>query len=151
VALSPSQRPDRRSPVPRRRAEPQVAVASPCTAVCALFPVYLSTVHAHCPCSQTFRAPSSLNACTAASAAAPTRPRRYAHCHSRSRPVQTTQVCYACRELPPGQTLSKTKPGRPRSANAGEPPPRETALATQPRRPSLALGASRPIPSYGQD
>jgi hypothetical protein len=151
MALSPSQRPDRRSPVPRRRAEPQVAVASPCTALRALFPVYLSTVHAHCPCSQTFRAPSSLNACTPASAAAPTRPHRCARRHSRSKPVQTTQVCYACRELPPGQTLSKTKPGRPRSANAGEAPLWETAPETQRRRPSLALGASRPIPSCGRD
>jgi hypothetical protein len=59
-------------------------------------------------------------------------------------------VCHVVLYLP-GQTSSKMEPGRPRSANVGEPPPREITPATRRRRPSLAVRASRPIPSCGQD
>jgi hypothetical protein len=118
-------------------------VASPYKAARALFPACLSTVHAHRPCSQTFRAPSSLNACTPASVAAPTRPRHCARRHSCCKPMQTTQVCYACRELPLGPNLVQNQ------ARAAEIDQRRRSTATgnrsgDPAPPPLARVRCQP-------
>jgi hypothetical protein len=85
--------------------------------------------------------------CTPASVAAPTRPRRCACHHSHCRPVPTTQVCYACHELPPGPNLVQNQARRAKFGQLR----RTSAAGTEFRRPSaassLALGASRPTRS----
>jgi hypothetical protein len=119
----------------RRRAEPQAAMVSPLHHQACPLSGLLSTVHAPSTCSQTLRA-----------RAARTRAHRLGSPH---RPASATEravsvavdpcqpprcVTHAVSFLP-DQILSKTEPGQPGSANAGEMPPRKPSPASNRRRP----------------
>jgi hypothetical protein len=125
VALSPPQRRIAARQCPAAARNRRSPWRAPFTAVRALFSACLSTVHARSPCSQMFRARAART--RARWQAPPHRPTPAAEraATAAADPCQPPRCVAHTESFLPGQTSSKTEPGRPRSANAGEAPPRK--------------------------